>query len=171
MARYLSTKYPNNKPTNQRGGKKGDNRKGDDSKSVDKDSNTGGTAGAHFEDTTTNEDCTAPSGGASLEAHVLETNQTSSRSSRTVDEILNAQPVNHDFLDNTNLTDVSIDMANSEEKIAGSHITEFHTHKDKQPVITDLLSQESQDYDNQHDQQLMTHKNDTGQGHHNPSNP
>ena len=32
MARYLSTQYPNNKPTNQRGGKKGDKRKGDNSK-------------------------------------------------------------------------------------------------------------------------------------------
>ena len=75
MARYLSTQYPNNKPTNQRAGKKGDKRKEDDSKSKDKDSNTGGTAGAHVEDTTTNEGTTAPSGEASLGAHVLETNQ------------------------------------------------------------------------------------------------
>ena len=66
MARYLSTQYANNKPANQRGGKKGDKRKGDDSKSEDKDSNTGGTAGVHVEDNTTNEDATAPSGGASL---------------------------------------------------------------------------------------------------------
>ena len=75
MARYLSTQYTNNKPANQRGGKKGDKRKGDDSKSEEKDSNTGGTAGAHVEDTTTNEDSTAPSRGATLlGAHVLETN-------------------------------------------------------------------------------------------------
>ena len=44
--------------------------KGGDPKSEDKDSNTGGTAGAHVEDTTTNEDTTAPSGGAYLGAHV-----------------------------------------------------------------------------------------------------
>ena len=52
MARYQSTQYPNNKPTNQRGSKKGDKRNGDDSKSEDKDSNMGGTAGAHVEDIT-----------------------------------------------------------------------------------------------------------------------
>ena len=33
-----------------------------------------------------------------------------------------------------------------------------------------LLSQENQDYDNQYDQQLMTCKHDSGQGHHNQSN-
>ena len=62
MARYLSTQYPNNKSANQRRGKKRDNRKGDDSKSEDKNSNTGGTTGTHVEDSTTNEDFTAPSG-------------------------------------------------------------------------------------------------------------
>ena len=40
-----------------------------------------------------------------------------------VDEILGAHPVNDDFWDNTNPTDVSIDTVNSEEKMAGSHIT------------------------------------------------
>ena len=55
--------------------------------------------------------------------------------------------------------------------MAGSHITEFHTHNDEQPVITDLLSQENKDYDNQHDQQLMTCKHDTGRGYQNLSNP
>ena len=69
MARYLSTQYPSNKPANQSGGKKG---KGDDSKSDNKDSNTGRTASAHIEDTTINEDSTAPSGGARLGAHILE---------------------------------------------------------------------------------------------------
>ena len=34
-----------------------------------------------------------------------------------------------------------------------------------------LLSQENQDYDNQHDQQLMIRKHDGGQGHHNLINP
>ena len=92
-ARYLSTQYPNNKPTNQRGESKGNKIKGNDLKSEDKDSNTGGTAGAHVEDTTTNENTTAPSGGDSLGAQVSETNQASSRPSRTVDEILGAHPV------------------------------------------------------------------------------
>ena len=55
--------------------------------------------------------------------------------------------------------------------MAGSHITKFHTHKDKQPTIEDLLCQEDQKYDDQHDQQLTTHEHNTRQGHHNPSNP
>ena len=159
---YLSTQYPNNKPTNQRRGNKENKRKGDDPKSEDKDSNTSGTAGAHIEDTITNEDTTAPSGGSSLGAHLSETNQASSRSLRTVNEILRAHPVNDDFWDNTNPTDVSIDTVNSKEKMTGSHITKFHTNEDKQPVIRDLLSQDNQDNDNQHDQQLMTRKHDTG---------
>ena len=70
MARYLSILYPNNKPTNQRGDKKEDKRKGDDSKSEDKDSNTGDTADAHVEATTTNEDPTTPNGGTSLGTHI-----------------------------------------------------------------------------------------------------
>ena len=78
MDRYLSTQYPNNMPAHQRGGKKGDKRKGDVSKSEDKDSNTGGTAGAHVEDTTTTEESTPPSGGASIGDHVSDTNQESS---------------------------------------------------------------------------------------------
>ena len=108
-------------------------------KSEDKDSNTGGTAGAHVEDTTTNENSIAPSGGASLGDHVSEKNQVPSRPSRTVDEILGAHPVNDDFWDNTNPTDVSIDTANSEEIMTGSHITKFHTHKHKESVTTKLL--------------------------------
>ena len=55
MARYLSTQYPNNKPANQRNGKKKDKKKGDDPKSKDKDTNTGATIGAHIENTTTTE--------------------------------------------------------------------------------------------------------------------
>ena len=73
-----------------------------------------------------------------------------------IDEILGAHPVNDDFWDNTNPTDVSIDTVNSEEKMVGSHLTKFHTHKDEQPVAEDLLIQEDQDYDNRHDRQLMT---------------
>ena len=170
MARYLSTQYPNNKPPNQRGGNKRDRRKGDDLKPEDKDSNTGGTDGAHVEDTTTDEDTTPPSGGASLRAHVSEKNQASSHPPRTVDEVLGAHPVNDDFLDNSNPTDVSIDTVNSEEKMTGSYITKSHTHEDKHPVVSDLLSQEDQDYNNQHDQQLMTGEQNTDQGHDNPSN-
>ena len=33
-----------------------------------------------------------------------------------------------------------------------------------------ILFQENEDYHNQHDQQLITHKHDGGQGHHNQSN-
>ena len=112
-----------------------------------------------------------------------------------VDKILGAHPVNDSFWYSTNPTDISIDTVNSEEKMTGSHITEFYTHKDEQPGIADLLSQEDQDFDIQHDQQLMicnvenllsqevqdfdnqndpqlmTCKHDTGLGHHNPSDP
>ena len=57
-----------------------------------------GTAGAHVEDTTTTEESTAPSGGASIGAHVSETNEQSSRPLCTVEEILGAHPMNdHDF--------------------------------------------------------------------------
>ena len=141
MARYLSTQYPNNKPTNQRGGNKGNKRKKDDPKSENKDSMTGGTSSAYVEDTTINENTTASSGGASLGAHVWETNQVLSCPSRTVDEILEAYPINDDFWDNTNPTDVSIDTVNNEEKMVRSYITKFHTHKDEQLVVTNLLSQ------------------------------
>ena len=68
--------------------------------------------------------------------------------------------MNYDFWDNTNLTDVSIDMVNSKEKMVGCYITKFNTHKEEKYVVTDLLSQENQDYDNQHDQQRMTRKHD-----------
>ena len=68
-AKYLSIQYPNNKPTNQHEGNKGNqNKKEDNPKSEDKDSNAGGTASAHVEDTTTNEDTTSPRGGARLGA-------------------------------------------------------------------------------------------------------
>ena len=57
-----------------------------------------------------------------------------------VEEILGAHPVNDDFWGNTNPTDVSIDTANSEEMMAGSHITKFHTHEYEEPVTTELLN-------------------------------
>ena len=50
---------------------------------------------------------------------------------------------NDDFLGNTNPTDVSIDTANREEMMAGSHITESHTHKHKEPITTKLLNKVS----------------------------
>ena len=136
---YLSTQYPNNKPTNQHGDNIGNKRKGNDPKSENKDSYAVGTAGTCVEDTTTNEDNTAPSRGASLGPNVSKTNQAFSSQSCTVDEFLGAHPVDDDFLDNTNPTDVSIDTMNSEEKILGSHITKFHTHEDKQLLMADQI--------------------------------
>ena len=65
---------------------------------------------------------------------------------------------------------MSVDTVNSEEQMAGSHITEFHTHEDKQPVVLDLLSEGSEGYDNQHDWQLMARKHDNCHAHHNPRN-
>ena len=55
--------------------------------------------------------------------------------------------------------------------MAESHITEFHTPEDKQLVLADLLSQVDQNFDNQHNQQLMASKHYNDHGHHNPSNP
>ena len=57
-----------------------------------------------------------------------------------VEEILGAPPIDDTFLDNTNPADVSVDMVNSEEQMAGSHITKFHTPEDKEIVLEDLLS-------------------------------
>ena len=96
MARYLSTQYSNNKPANQGGGKKGDKKKGDESRSEDKDGNTGGTAGAHVEDTTTTEESTVPNKAPSIGTHVSKINVQSSNSLRTVEEILGAHPMNDD---------------------------------------------------------------------------
>ena len=114
-ARYLSTQYLSNKPTNQRGSIKGKKRKGDDPKPEDKDNITGGTTGAHVEDTTTNENTTALSGGAILSAHVSETIQATSPPSRIVEEILGAHPIDDNFWGNTNPADVSVDTVNSEK--------------------------------------------------------
>ena len=74
----------------------------------------GGTVGAHVKDTITTEEYTALSGGASIGAHILETNQESFRQSRMVDNILGSHFMDVDELwGNTNLGDVSIDTANS----------------------------------------------------------
>ena len=157
MARYLSTQYPNNKPAHQRGSKKGDTRKGDDLKSEDKASNTGGTACAHVEDTTTPEESTAPSGGASISAHVSEINQGSSYPIRMV-----AHPMDgDDFWGITNPGDVSLDTANSEEMMAGSHITKQLTCKYQGPDQLELLEMASKEpklHDLSHNYQLDSSK-------------
>ena len=73
-----------------------------------------------------------------------ETNVQWSNSPRTVEEILGAYLMdNDDFWGNTNPTDVSIDTANSEKMMAGSHITEFHTSEQEEPVTTELLNKVS----------------------------
>ena len=61
-----------------------------------------------------------------------------------MEEILGAHPIdNDDFWGNTNATDVSIDTTNSEEMVVGSHITEFRTSEQKEPVPTELLNKAS----------------------------
>ena len=112
---------------------------------------TTGTAGAHVEDNTTNEETTAPSGEANLGAHVSETNQATSHTPRTVEEILGAHDIDDTFWENTNPTDVSIDTVNSEEQMAGSHITKFHTPKDKEITPEDIMSQENEHCDYERD--------------------
>jgi len=146
MARYLSTQYPNKNSANQRDGKKGDRsgKKGDDQKSEDKDSNTGATTGAHVGNTTPPDESTAPSRGASMDAHISEANEISSHPSRTVEEILGVHTMNDDnFWDGTNPSDVSIDTANREEIMAGSHITEQHTLEYQGSVQPELLNMTS----------------------------
>ena len=105
----------------------------------------------HVEDSTKNEDITAPNREASLGAHVSETSQTTSPPPRTVEQILRAHPIDDTFGENTNPTDVSIETVNSEEQITGSHITKFHTPEDKEIIPEGLLSQVNQHFDNQHD--------------------
>ena len=61
-----------------------------------------------------------------------------------MEEILGAHPMNDDdFWGNTNPTDVLIDIANSEDMMAGSHIIELHTHKQEVPVTTELINKVS----------------------------
>ena len=94
-----------------------------------------------------------------------ETNVQSSRSSRTVEEILGVHPIdNDDFWGNNNPTDVLIDTANSEEMMAGSHIAEFHASKQEEPVTTELLNKAL-------DVPEVTCKHVAGGGHHNQNDP
>ena len=57
-----------------------------------------------------------------------------------------------------------IDTVNSEEMMAGSHITEFHRHEQEEPVTTELLNKVSH-------VQEVTHKHYAGGGNHNQSDP
>ena len=116
MAKYLSIQYPNNKPANQRNGKKGDSKNEDDLKYKDKTSNMGDTAGAHVEYTTITKESTAPSRGASTGAYILETSEQSSCPSLTIVENSEAHSMNDDnFWGDTKHNDASIDTANSKE--------------------------------------------------------
>ena len=146
MARYLLTQYPN-KPAHQHNGKKEDK----DPKSEKKDSNTGVTVGAHIEDTTSPEESTAPSGGASKGAHVLEPIEQQSCPLRTAEQILGVHRINDDdFQGDNNPGDVSIDTENSKEMMVGSNITEQHTHKCKKsvpPKLLNVVPNEPQTYD------------------------
>ena len=123
MARYLSIQYNNKVPNNQRK-KKGDrnSKKGDNSKPEDNNTTTSGTTGAHVGEGTTPQDSTAPSKGASIDAHVSETSQRVFCPTRSVEELLVAHPVNDAIWSRSNPSDVSIDTSNSAEIIAGSHI-------------------------------------------------
>ena len=145
---YLTTQYPNIKSGKQR---KNQQKKADDPKSEEKDNATTGTTGAHVEDSATSQDNTAPRGEANLGAHVLETNQTMSPTTCTVEEILEAHPIDDTFWENTNPTDVSIDTVNSEEQMTGSHITKFHTPEDKEITPEDTLSEKTQHFNNEHE--------------------
>ena len=73
--RQLGTWHHNIPTTSPVINKKKQERKTNDPKSKDKDNATSGTAGAHVEDSTTNEDTTAPNGEASLGAHVSKISQ------------------------------------------------------------------------------------------------
>ena len=59
-----------------------------------------------------------------------------------MEETLEAHPVNDDdFWVGTNPVDVSIGTMNSKEMMAGSHVTELHTHKYKESVLSELLNE------------------------------
>ena len=100
-ARYLTTQYSNIKSGNQQKNKK---KKAGDPKFEDKDNAMTGTAVAHVEDSTSSQDNTAPSGEANLGAQVLETNQGTSPTTRTVEKILGVYPIDDTFWGNTNST-------------------------------------------------------------------
>ena len=98
IARYLSTQYPSKNSANRRNSKKEDRsgKNGDDPKSEDKDSNTAGTAGVHVWDTTPHEESTASNRRASISTHILKANEQLSRPTRSVEDILEAHPINDD---------------------------------------------------------------------------
>ena len=88
-----------------------------------------------------------------------------SNSPHYIEEILGAHLMNDDdFWGNTNPTEVSIDTANSEEMMAGSHIIEFHTHKHKELFTTELLKQVL-------NLPEVICKHGASRGHHNQSDP
>ena len=166
MAKYLSTQYSNNKPANQRGGKKKDKKKGADS-NLKTRIVTQGVLSAHMLKTLRqlNTSLFLLELLSQALAHVLETNVQSSNSPHIVEEILGAHPMDNDcFWGNTNPTNLSINTANSEEMIAGNHSTEFHTPKQEEPVTTELLNKVSNVPE-------VTRKHGAGQGHHNKSDP
>ena len=146
MARYLSTQYSNKNSANQRNVKRWDKsgKEENTSKSQDKDSTTAGTAGEHVDNTTPAEEFSAPSGGASIGAHLLEANEMSSRPSGTVEEILGVHLIgDDDFWGWNNPSDVSVNTANSTEIMAGSHITEQCTLKYQEFSQPELLNMTS----------------------------
>ena len=57
---------------------------------------------------------------------------------------------NNDFWGDTNPSDMSIDIENSKEMMAGSHITELHTQECEEPIppkLLNVVSNEPQTYD------------------------
>ena len=124
MTRYMSTKYPNKNSGHQHKGKKGDrNReKENDPSSEDQDNNATDITGAHIVDVTTPEDSTAPSGGASIGAHVSKVTKQLSRPTRSVEDILGAYFINDAIWGGSHPYDVSVDTANSEEVMHSKRI-------------------------------------------------
>ena len=136
--------------------KRGIKKKGDGPKFNDKDSNTGGTAGAHVEDTTTPEESIAPSRRANKGAHIFETNKQLSCPLRTIEEILRVYLMSNDDLWGGNGPgDVSINTATRKEMMTGSYIMELHTHKcEEPPELLIVILNEPQAYDSAQNYQL-----------------
>ena len=62
------------------------------------------------------------------------------RPTRSVEEILRAYPIGDDIWGGINPSEVSIDTANSEEVMTGSHITEQHIFDFRGSVQPELLN-------------------------------
>ena len=78
-----------------------------------------------------------------------------------MEEMLGVNPIDDDdFWVNTNPIDVSIDTANGEDMMTGSHITKFHTSKQEEPVTTELLNKASNVPE-------LTYRDDASGVHHN----